>query len=303
MLWLYYTIITAFLLAAGNVLEKTFVIKYIKPKDTYAYMVLVLLFSSLIAMFFFPFANLKDLTLTAYALISFRTLFYLAIFYFWVRLMLKEEVSRVVGILFTYIVVTFILDYFIFGTKLQFLGYLGGILLLASGILMTYKPSKKLFVDKDIIAYVLISILLWSLYRISLKGVSLYTYSFTYLTVDYFNRFIVGLIVFVFSTKLRDQTKQLLNIPKPFLRTLLIMMLFYAAAIYTSYKAYSLQRVSVLVPFETLQPTFVFLIALFLSHYHSKHLKEEIDKKTISYKVAALVLLTIGVYLMLRYTK
>ena len=301
MSWLFFIVLSSFLFAAGNIFEKFVVSKHVTNKNIMGYLGIAFLLNIWQIFVFFPFADLTAVNLKVYSLLFLRTLALTIGIFFSAKLFMKEEVSRIISILFANMILAFILDYLIFGTKLAFLGYLGAIILLASAILMTYKPSKKVFIDKKDMLYLIILMVLWGVYAIIIKSITSYLTPLTFMFMDAVNFFSIVIILYCVSYKVRKNIKVFIMAKKNFWIPYFIMSLCYMFAVYTYYRAFSLQKVSVLVPFETLQATFVLFIALFLSHYFPKLIKEEIDKKTISYKIVSLILLTVGVYFMVKY--
>ncbi len=301
MSWLFLIIFSSFLFAAGNIFEKIVVSKHVTNKNIMGYLGLAFLLNFWQIFVFFPFADLSTIGLKVYSLLFLRTLALTIGIFFSAKLFMKEEVSRIISILFANMIFAFILDYLIFGTKLAFFGYLGAIILLASAILMTYKPSKKVFIDKKDMSYLIILMVLWGLYAVIIKSITNYLTPLTFMFMDAVNLVGAGIILYCFSHQVRKNIKVFIRAKKSFWIPYFIMSICYMAAVYTYYRAFSLQKISVLVPFETLQATFVLVIALVLSNYFPKFIKEEIDKKTISYKIASLILLTVGVYFMVKY--
>lgn len=301
MSWLFLIIFSSFLFAAGNIFEKIVVSKFVTNKNIMGYIGIAFLLNIWQIFVFFPFADLSTISLKVYSLLFLRTLALTIGIFFSAKLFMKEEVSRIISILFANMIFAFILDYLIFSTKLAFLGYLGAIILLASAILMTYKPSKKVFIDKKDMSYLIILMVLWGLYAVIIKSITNYLTPLTFMFMDAVNLVGAGIILYCFSHQVRKNIKVFIRAKKSFWIPYFIMSICYMAAVYTYYRAFSLQKISVLVPFETLQATFVLSIALFLSHYFPQYIKEEIDKKTISYKIVALILLTVGVYFMVKY--
>ncbi|MBI2135857.1 hypothetical protein HYU06_02185 [Candidatus Woesearchaeota archaeon] len=299
--WLFFVIAGAFLHACGNITEKITVSRYVNHKNRYSYMVIFFLCSAIVALIFLPFADLAQISSKVYLFLALRVLIAIIGTYFWVKLMMNEEVSRIIGFMFSYILVAFVLDFLIFSTKLSLFGYFGGIVLFSSAILMTYKPTKRMFLHKSNIIYLIIMIFVWGIWAIVIKSLTYYVNTATYLFIDNLTLFLTGIVILAASSNLRQNVKKFFHISKLFWANIFLLEGFYTLGLLTSFRAYSLQKVSVVVPFETIQPTFVFFIALFLSHYFPKYIKEEIDKKTISYKIVSLILLTVGVYFMIKY--
>src|SRR3989338_526474 len=161
MSWLFFIVLSSFLFAAGNIFEKFVVSKHVTNKNIMGYLGIAFLLNIWQIFVFFPFADLTAVNLKVNSLLFLRTLALTIGIFFSAKLFMKEEVSRIISILFANMILAFILDYLIFGTKLAFLGYLGAIILLVSAILMTYKPSKKIFIDKKDMFYLIILMFLW----------------------------------------------------------------------------------------------------------------------------------------------
>jgi len=301
MSWLLFMVISIFMFSVGNIFDKIILSRYINLKNMLGYLNMLFLMHIVNFAVFLPFATLSSINIEVSLLMLLRTFLLVLSIYVGTRLMIKEEVSRLIGLMFTNILIAFVLDYLLFNTRLSLLGYLGAVMLLCNGFLMTYKPSKKIFMDREDIFYVLINILIWGSYAVVVKAITHHIDSFTFLTIDAFNLFIVGVIWHIFLKNIRKDARKIFMLGWKFWITFSLMMAAYIPALFFYFKAFSLQAVSVLVPFETLQPMFVLLIALFMSRYFPKILKEESDVKTISYKLVALLLLAIGVYIMVTF--
>jgi drug/metabolite transporter (DMT)-like permease len=301
MSWLLFMVLSIFLFSLGNVFEKILISKFINLKNMFGYLNVLFLTHIINFLVFISFATLSLINIKVYLLMIIRTGLLVCGIYVSTRLMIKEEVSRLIGFLFTNIIVAFILDFLIFNTKLSIYAYFGAALLLCNGFLMAYKPSKKMFIHREDLFYLSINVMIWGVYAVLIKTITGYIDSFTFLTIDAFNMVLVGLIWYIFHKEIRVSAAKIFVLGKKFWLTFALMMFAYMPALYLYFKAFSLQKVSVLVPFETLQPTFVLIIALFLSRYFPKILKEETDLKTISYKVVALLFLTVGMYMMITY--
>jgi drug/metabolite transporter (DMT)-like permease len=221
--------------------------------------------------------------------------------------MMDEEISRIMGILFLYPLVAFFLDYLFFKTQLSFIFYIGALLMTFSALLMSYKPNARIFVEKKHLFYMFIIILLWGIHGVLLKTITKTVDVQTFLFLDTALVLIIAVIITLFSKTIQHQMReffsaQIISTQKILCLTIAGITIMYIIALLLSFKAYNLQKVSLIASFETIQPTFVFLIALFLSLFFSKVLKEEVDKKTIAYKIIALVLLSIGICLVVRST-
>lgn len=299
--WLFLMLLSTALFAVGNIFDKIVISKYVNLKNLHGYLGVLFLSHFFIVLAVLPFADISSISMNAYALITLRTMVLLLGIYCSAVLMLREEISRIISIAFTNILIAFLLDYLIFGTKLSFYGYLGALILISSTILMTYKPNKKMFMHKEDIFYLSVMLFGWGLYAIIIKGITKHLEPATFLLFDAINIFIVGIIFLAVSKSAREKVKRFIKVSRVFWALFFPMLAVYLTATIFYFMAFSLQSVSVLVPFETLQPTLVFFFALFLSRYFPMYIKEEIDRKTIAYKIIALGLLTLGVYLMITY--
>ncbi|MBI5393447.1 EamA family transporter [Candidatus Woesearchaeota archaeon] len=297
LLWLLYVISSAFFFCLGNVAEKILVNKYVKNSTFYGYTLITFLIYGLIAFFLFPFASFDTITPFILLLIIARTIENLLFYYFWIKLMMDEEISRIVGILFLYPLITFFLDYLLFKTQLSVLFYIGSLMMIISALLMSYKPSKKIFVEKKHIFYLIMIIILWGIYGILLKAITIAVDIPTFLFFETASALIISIIIISLSKTIQKQITEFFTMNKIFWLAVVGVTILYLSALLLSFKAYSLQKVSLVASFETIQPTFVFITALLLSLFFPEILKEEIDKKTIIYKIIALALLIVGVWL------
>ena len=300
LLWLLYVISSAFLFCLGNIAEKIIISKYVKNNTIYGYTFITFLVYGLIAFFLLPFAHFDTITPFILLLLVVRSAQNLLFYFFWIKLMMNEEISRIVGILFLYPLITFFLDYLLFKTQLSVLLYIGSLRMITSALLMSYKPSKKIFVEKKHIFYLFMIIVLWGVYGILLKSITAAVDIQTFLFFETASALVISIIIVFFSKTIQQQISQFFDVKKIFWIAVVGVTALYLAALLLSFKAYSLQKVSLVASFETIQPTFVFIIALLLSLFFPEILKEDIDKKTILYKIIALILLIIGIWLVMR---
>ena len=300
MLWLLYVSLSALFFGLGNIVEKILVSKYVKDSTIFGYTVLTYFGYSSFLFLFLPFIQFSKITPIILLLICIRALLNLMFYYFWIKLMLKEEISRIIGILFVYTLIAVFFDYLLYSTKVSLLFYIGALLLILSSILMSYKPSKESFIEKKDIMYLTAIIIIWGFYGILLKSITnRLDHIPTFLFLETASVLIAASIVTFSSKRIQNEIKTFFPQKKLFWAGIILVNLFYLIGLLTSFKAYDLQLISYVAPFESLQPTFVFIIALVLSLFFPAFLKEETDKKTIGYKIAALILLVIGIFLIL----
>jgi drug/metabolite transporter (DMT)-like permease len=216
---------------------------------------------------------------------------------FYSKALIKEEVSRVMSLFFTLPLVVTILATIFLKEILIPVQYLGIVLLVASGILISYKKSKgKFFIPS--IKMILIAILFLSLYDIQRKYV---LNVMSYWSLYFWN--VVGInitsLFLLFIPTIRRDFIKLVKILKK-TRLLYIMLGTETAAFLgdiTFNIATSTTYVSLVVAIGPLQPFFVLLFMILISLFKPKILKEEINKKIVAIKLLSLVLLFLGTWL------
>lgn len=213
------------------------------------------------------------------------------------KALIKEEVSRVISIFFTIPLFVAILAAIFLKEILTPMQYVGIVLLVASGILISYKKSKgKFFIPS--LKIILIAILLSSIYDIQKKYV---LNVMNYWSLYFWN--VVGInitaLLLLFIPSIR---RDFIKLVKTLKRTRLLYVLvgsetsaFFADISFNV--ATSMTYVSLVAAIGPLQPFFVLLFMVFISSFKPKILKEEINKKIILLKLISLILLFLGTWL------
>lgn len=292
--WFYFSILSTFLFALTNIFDKFVMSKVLRKPVPYT--MLLGFYVSIFAVLIFLFQKVQFVFPESLIAIFFG-IFWVGGVSFYSKALIKEEVSRVMSLFFTLPLVVTILATIFLKEILIPVQYLGIVLLVASGILISYKKSKgKFFIPS--IKMILIAILFLSLYDIQRKYV---LNVMSYWSLYFWN--VVGInitsLFLLFIPTIRRDFIKLVKILKK-TRLLYIMLGTETAAFLgdiTFNIATSTTYVSLVVAIGPLQPFFVLLFMILISLFKPKILKEEINKKIVAIKLLSLVLLFLGTWL------
>jgi len=208
--------------------------------------------------------------------------------------MLDEEASRVVPLVYLDSIFVVILAYIFLGEVFNFQKYLGIILIVAGGILISLKKMVKKWCFSSAVKFILIAGFLWAISSI----ISKYTLNFT----DYFSLTafqMLGYIIFgplfLLSNRIR---KNFLSCMKRFDKKAFLLMisvtLIYLIGVLSFYFAASISSISLVYAIVSTQPFFIFTYMLIITKMAPGIVKEEIDKSTILLKIIAICLIFLG---------
>jgi len=292
--WFYFAVLSTFLFALTNVFDKFVMSKILKKPIPYT--MLIGFYTSIFAVLIFLFQKVQFVFPESPIAILFGTFWIVGIILY-SKAIIKEEVSRVMSLFFILPIFVTILAAIFLKEILIPMQYLGIVLLVASGILISYKKSKgKFFISS--IKIILLSILLLSAYDVQRKYVlnamnywSLYFWNVLGINIT------ASLLLFIPSIR-RDFIELVKKLKKV---SLLHIMLGSEIAAFladiSANIAISTTYVSLVVALGPLQPFFLLLFMIFISLFKPKILKEEIGKKTMALKFFSLILLFLGTWL------
>jgi len=211
--------------------------------------------------------------------------------------MMKEEASRVISITRISPIFVLTLSFIFLNEVLSFQKYLGGLFLVSSAVLISYRRiKKKFYLSKGIIL-----ILIYSLGLAVTSIVAKYNLGNTdYLSFYFWNLVgnILGCVPLMLIPFIR---KNLIDsIPKIDKKTWLTVI---SASIFSwlgyvfYFTALSIGFVSLISAVFSVQPLIVLILTLILTIHRPEILKEEISRKSLLFKSLAVILIIIGGYL------
>lgn len=292
--WLYLAIFSTFFYAITNIFDKFVMSKVLKKPIQYTMLIglYVLIFATLV----FLFQKVQFIFPESLIAMFFGTFWMVGII-FYSKSLIKEEVSRVMSLFFTIPLFVTVLAAVFLEEILIPVKYLGIILLVASGILISYKKTKgKFFIPS--LKIILISVLFLSIYDIQKKYI---LNSMDYWSLYFWNVTGIGItsLLLLFIPSIRKDFIKLVKLLKK-TRLLYVMLgsetMAFAGEILTN-MAISMSYVSLVIAIGPFQPAFLLLFTILISLFRPKILKEEVNRKTMAVKLISLILLFAGTWL------
>jgi transporter family protein len=291
MLWIFFTLVAAFLWAIVNILDKFIITN--KVKDP----ILATIFSGIATFFLFIlvslivgniFLSIKVIIIAALAGVSYN----IAVWLYYIVLS-KEEVSKYVPIIATAPIFVTIFAFCFLGERLSFLQYLGIIIIVLGAILIGVKKnSYKLTLGTSFLVAISAAIF-FALRNIFIKFATPEANIWSIL-------FWVGIggisSIFLF---LLFQPASLKRIKTKDIFLFVLIGVITAIAFFIFTKALSIGSVSLVSGLVNVELLFVFFMATFLSIFYSKIIKEKISKKIIAQKLFAIIIIIVGAILII----
>ncbi len=222
-----------------------------------------------------------------------------AMYVSYMRALQIEEATRVTSLIFVYPVLVFLGSALLLGEVLSPRHYLGGMLLVISALLVSYRPSPgRPIAFSPALKHLFFFWIFASIYAIGIK----YLLSF----MDEWHLFIwsslgtlLAVLPFLIDSETRAETFGFFRLSvNPFLlREILLEEIFDFLGRLLSIFAFALGPVALVSAVGALQPSIMLIYILALSLFVPGLLEEEMDMRTLSLKGAAGVLAVIGVYL------
>jgi len=292
--WFIFALMASLLWAVGVVIDKYILTEHMPDPFSYqlfytiteAPILLLPLFTSI--SFAFPWFALGILG-------GFGTYLGLILYF---RAMAIEEASRVISLLYISPIFVLPLAYIFLEEILSLPSYFGVAFLVFGAILISHKKVKgKKGVISPTLGLILASDVVWAGYEVLTKYV-LDTIEYTsYLFWNFIGTAMIAFSLFCFP-KIRGSFLsdiQRVNKTVHFWRIINTSLNFFAVVFY--YIAISSGLVSLVVTALSLEPFFVFMLTLPLSLYVPRILKEETEKKVLTIKAIAIILIIFGTWL------
>jgi len=294
--WFIFALIAPIFWALSNIMDK-FLITKIFDKF-YFFLVWIGIFAMPICTVIF--VLLKPTFVFPYSVIALSIGLLWGLYYLiYAKTLLNEEVSRTISLVFIHpIIVTILAGIFlkeIFSTS----KYIGIVLLVTSGILLSYRKKGRRINLIGSLKLISILILMWSCLQVAEK--------ITVEQIGYWSLYFwatLGVFLaatpFLLSKKTKISfIKSIKKIGRKGLPFLVTGEIFATLGSISFYVAISLGPVSLISAIGSLQPFFVFIYIIFLSIFIPKFLKEEINKYNILMKSIAIALVLVGTWLLI----
>lgn len=303
MSWFLLALIGPILWSIVNHLDKYLLEKYFKEGGVGALMI----FSSITGVFVLPFvylihSEIWNISLTHKMLMVLvgiaGALALLCYFY-----ALEQDEASVVVVFYQLIpVFGYILSYFLLGEVLNKTQLIAMFLILAGAIIISFEidEENKFKLRKKTALLMLVSVFLFSLDSVLFKFVAIQENFWISTFWEYVGLGLVGIFLFVFLRSYRNEFLKMIKINKTKILSINITneVLTIVGNITFAY-AYMLAPVALVLLVNAYQPIFVFVIGILITLFLPKRLiAEKIELKHIFQKVAALVIMGAGTYLL-----
>ncbi|UCE16738.1 MAG: DMT family transporter [Candidatus Bathyarchaeota archaeon] len=294
--WFVFALIAPILWAGTDVIDKYILANHIKNPFSYQLLTALttaplpfLLFLLTPISYSFPWSLLT--MLAAFVLFSSFVLYFKA--------MAVEEASRVIS--FVYVGPIFVLPLaFIFlGESLSLSKYLGAMLLVSSAVLISYRRTegKKSFVISPALGFMLTFTLVHAGYEVLAKYI-LNSINYWHFLFWWSIGGLLGGFLFLYFPKVRrDFLSDFRTLSKNVVFWKSICTCLFFVGVFSYYVAVSLEPISLVATIPSTEPFFVLLFTVLLSSLMPGMLKEEVDKRTITMKISAVILIIIGAWL------
>lgn len=294
MQWIFFALMAPFLWAFGAIILKFMRVKYIKSPIGYLVFVAPVTILSLTLLFFEPFRN-PGLSNIIIAILS--GIIAMVGYYLFIYVLHKEDISRVITLygispLFVLLLATIFLKEILLPKD-----YIAFFLIILGALLISAKNEEgRLRVSKGVLLIVLSSFV-WAVHNILLKIASSTNFS-TMMILRQVGILIFVLLALALSKNAWVKTKQTIK-EFGFKRGALAYTAesLGMAGMVFSYLAIQMASVSLVTLVEGIQPLFIIFIAVVMSIFFPKIIKETIDKKTVGLKVISALLMLSGLYL------
>jgi drug/metabolite transporter (DMT)-like permease len=210
-----------------------------------------------------------------------------------------EEASRVIALLFVSPIFVLPLAFIFLRETLGVSQYSGALLLVLSAVLVSYRRTKRKISSlvSPALGFLLVLALINAGGDILLKHIlSSYGY-WQFLFWSLVGGLLGGFLIFCFPKVRQDFLGNFRMISKRVVFWIGISTCLVYIGMISYFVAVSLESISLVTAVPSIEPFFVFLLTVLLSSLTHGTLKEEVDKRTITLKILAFVLIIIGAWL------
>lgn len=303
MTWFFISLIAPFLYALTNHIDKLLISKYFKDSGVGALM----LFSSLLSVLAMPFIFWADPTVLDLGIISIIILGIggiLNMLVLWCYFLALADDEASITVIFYQLVPVFalILGYFILGetiTKLQCIA-MAIVIIGTSIVAIDVDADNKFFLRTKTIFLMTAASFFWGLESVLFKFVALEENWIRSLFWEHLMLTIVGLLIFIFIKKYRDDFLDAVKAnSKPILGLNVANESIYMFGNIIFAYAFMLAPVALVLLTQSFQPIFVIIVGVFLTLFFPKITAEKITLKDVTQKLLAIIITGIGSYLLL----
>lgn len=296
--WLFFAILPYALYSITNYIEKFVIDKEVHEPATLA--ILSGILSALVAILLFIIKGFPIVSVPQTLLLL--LIGTLLIFYYipYFKALAIDETSRVVPLFQFYPIFTLILSFIFLHQGLRGIQFLGfGLITIGGFILGTEKITGKIFSLRKSFWYMMLSSFLYALTGILFKYV---TVSDFWISMSYQTLGITlgGLLLFLYNPYRKIFLREIKTIKKRAIIALTASQWITLLADFSYFYAITLISVAIVSVMQGTQPLFILLFGLILTLFFPHIIKEDISRKTLGVKLAAIILLFAGIILIYR---
>ena len=296
MYWILFSLLATFLWALGNIIDKYILSKWIeKPIIPVMFVGIIGLLSSVAIYFFQGYETLSNINI-AWSFLA-GTLYILTNIFYYEAIKL-EEASRIMALfqitpLFVSIIAAMFLEEIFVATT-----YFGIILLVIGAIIISSKNSITLKFEKPFFFMILASFS-WASMMVITKSLLNFADFWTIFSYSRIGTIFVLIPIFYFNFSevllaIKEKGKKIILIASIPESIGIMAILLITIASVDGY-------VTIVNALMSLQPLFVLVMAVTLSKFYPKIIKEEIGKSTVLKKIIAIIIMMIGAFLITGY--
>ncbi len=292
--WFVFSLLGAAFLAVTGVLDKFILEKYVH--NSHSYLVALIVLQQVFAFGIFIIMGPGYVyPQSLYAIIV--GIIQIAYWAAYLKALKLEEASRIAALVYVYPIFVFPMAYLFLGQALSIGDLFGGLLLVISGILISYRPATNIrsLIRSPAIKYMFLFWIFYATYSVCasyLTGFMDQWHVIMWLSIGN----LIAVQYFVLGKDVRSEICGYLHNGKTFTSAIISEEIFSFSGRGALIFAYSLGYVALVSSVAALQPFFTLVYILILGIFRPGLLVEEKDKRTIALKVLAIFLIIIGIY-------
>ncbi len=293
--WFLFALIGAASLAITGIVDKFILDKYVK--SCYAYLISLVLIQQIFTIGIFLIMGsgfVYPQSLYAVAAGAAQVVLWAS----YLRALQVEETSRVAALVYVYPIFVFPAAFFFLGEALSLRDYAGGILLVMSALLVSYRPPVKggPLILSPALKYMLIFWLFSALYAVAAKYLLSFMDEWHLIMWSSLGNLLM-ILPFLGIKRIRDEAFGYLQGGMFLLTALVADEIFDFLGRVVLIFAYALGSVALVSSVAALQPFLTLIYVITLGIFIPGVLTEELDSRTLALKLAAVFLIVMGVYL------
>lgn len=292
--WFIFAIIATLFWSISAIITKFVRVNYIKSPIGYLVIVTPTAFISFLLLLF---GKIQIPSVKMLIIIFITSIIGFVAYWLYITAIHREDISRVITLYGLQPLMILILATIFLKETLSIKGYIAFPLIITGSMLIAVKKVEERFKLSTEFFLILASILLYSIHGLLLKLVS----KIDFVSMNIIRQMgfvIISCILFISSKNIRKKTKEdLKQLSKKKLCLIYTSESIAIIGVVLSYLAIQRGPVSLVTLIHGTEGLFVIILAVLISTFIPKILKEEITKKTISLKIISALLMIVGLYL------